>query len=154
MLCGPGTPLNGCQVSNLPVAISSRWMPAKPLFWVQSLPSTSLCCGLTMLIWAASTFSSPSSGQYLKVSLLGSNFTLVAWHMLPSHRKFLHFACPGIEPAEILLAETRVPDDAAFIDDHVMRRDGLARQVVFGIDHARRDSGRARLRLELEIPLR
>jgi hypothetical protein len=46
MLCGSpfGAFLNGSQVSTLPVAMSRRCTPAKPLFCVQSLPST--CDGL------------------------------------------------------------------------------------------------------------
>ena len=55
--------LNGIHVSIWPEAMSSRWTPAKPLFWVQTLPSTSECCGLTMLICAAAMFASAGSVQ-------------------------------------------------------------------------------------------
>src|SRR3978361_1227160 len=63
MLCGSPlrADLNGSQVSILPVARSRRWTPAKPLFWVQTLPSTSDRCGLTMLICAASILRSAGS---------------------------------------------------------------------------------------------
>ena len=60
----------------------------------------------------------------------------------------------GIEPAEVLLAEVRVPGDAVLIDDHVVRLDGLARQVVFGDDHAGGAAARTRQRLERIVPLR
>ena len=42
----------------------------------------------------------------------------------------------------------------SIIDDHVMRLDRLARQIVFGIDDARRRAGRARQGLQFEIPFR
>ena len=57
-----------------------------------------------------------------------------------------------IEPAEILLAKGREPDHAVDIDDHIMRLDRLARQIVFGIDDAGRRAGRTRQGLEFEIP--
>src|SRR5437016_1577732 len=84
--CPCGAPLNGSHVSILPVAKSRRCTPAKPLFWVQTLPSTSDRCGLTILICAASIFFSAGSVQNWNCSLLGSNLTIVAWYMLPSHR--------------------------------------------------------------------
>ena len=37
------------------------------------------------------------------------------------HRKFGDLAGLGIEPAEVLLAEVRVPGHAVLIDDHVVR---------------------------------
>src|SRR5215204_2591572 len=86
MLCGSLASLNGSQVSILPVARSSRCTPAKPLFCDQTLPSTCELCGLTMLTWAASMFCSGGNGQYVNFSVLGSNLTIVAWYMLPSHR--------------------------------------------------------------------
>src|SRR5215510_13420138 len=54
MLCGSplGASLNGSQVSILPVARSSLWTPAKPLFCVRTLPSTCELCGLTMFTCA------------------------------------------------------------------------------------------------------
>jgi hypothetical protein len=58
----------------------------------------------------------------------------------------------GIDLAEGLLAEIRVPSDAVLIDDHVMRLDRRARQIVFGDDDAGRPPGRARQRLEREFP--
>src|ERR1700751_1526667 len=88
MLCGSplGALLNGIQVSILPVAMSRRCTPAKPLFWVQTLPSTSECCGLTMLTCAAAMLASGGKVQNLNCSVFGSNFTIVAWYMLPSQR--------------------------------------------------------------------
>ena len=101
---------------------------------------------------------------------------MVAWYMLPSHRlpapsarrprlpvgaswpvlgigEFGDLAGLGIEPAEILLAETGEPGDAVLIDDHVMRRDFLARQVVFGIDHAGRPAASAAARFSAHISI-
>src|SRR3989442_7939927 len=88
MLCGStlGALLNGSQVSTLPVATSRRCTPAKPLFCVHTLPSTCECCGLTMLTCAASMFCSGGSFQVVNFVVLGSNLTIVAWYMLPSHR--------------------------------------------------------------------
>src|SRR4029079_10154619 len=88
MLCGSplGASLNGSHVSIWPVARSRRWTPAKPLFCDQTLPSTCELCGLTMFTWAASMFCSGGSGNDLNVSAWRSNFTIVAWYMLPSHR--------------------------------------------------------------------
>src|SRR5215471_672441 len=88
MLCGSpfGESLNGSQVSILPEATSSRCTPAKPLFCVHTLPSTYECCGLTMLTCAASMFCSGGSFQVVNLLVLGSNFTMVAWYMLPIHR--------------------------------------------------------------------
>src|SRR4029434_6145064 len=86
MCCGSFAPLNGSHVSHLPVARSSRCTPAKPLFCVHTLPSTCELWGLTILICAASIFRSGGSGQYCHVWVLGSNLTIVAWYMLPSHR--------------------------------------------------------------------
>jgi hypothetical protein len=51
-------------------------------------------------------------------------------------RIFAGLAGLGIEPAQELLAEARIPGDAVAIDHHVMRLDGLTRQVVFGDDDA------------------
>src|SRR3984893_2173317 len=81
-----GAALNGSQVSILPVAMSRRCTPAKPLFWVQTLPSMFDLCGLTILICAASILRSAGSVQNWNCSLFGSNFTIVAWYRLPSHR--------------------------------------------------------------------
>ena len=57
-----------------------------------------------------------------------------------------------IEPPDIGLDEVRVPDEAVRIGAHVVRRDGLARQVVFGDDDMRRAAGRARQCLERIVP--
>jgi len=76
-----------------------------------------------------------------------------AWLVLED-RKFGHLARLGVETPKILLAETGIPNRAIAIDDHVMRRDRLARQIVFGIDDASGRAARARQRLEFEIPLR
>ena len=69
------------------------------------------------------------------------------------HRIFLDRAGLGIEPAEELLAEARIPGDAVIIDDHVVRRDRVARQVIFGVDHAGGAAARPRERHEVEAPL-
>ena len=45
---------------------------------------------------------------------------------------------PRIELAEDLLAEARVPRHPCGIDDHVVRLPRAARQVVLGVDDARR----------------
>ena len=65
MLCGSpfGASLNGSQVSILPLAMSRRCTPAKPLFWDQTLPSTCEDCGLTMFTCAASMLRSGGSVQ-------------------------------------------------------------------------------------------
>ena len=55
---------------------------------------------------------------------------------LDRHLEGLMFECLGVEPPQHLAAEVAVPDDAIGIDHHVMRLDGLLRQVVFGDDHA------------------
>ncbi len=70
------------------------------------------------------------------------------------HREFGDLAGLGIEPAEILFAEARVPGHAVLIDDHVVGLDGVARQVVLGVDHARGAAARPGHRLERETPLR
>src|SRR5216117_4176232 len=90
MLCGSplGALLNGSQVSIFPVATSRRCTPAKPLFWVHTLPSTCECCGLTMLTCAASMFCSGGSFQVVNFVVLGSNLTIVAWYMFQAR------ACP------------------------------------------------------------
>src|SRR5436305_10855273 len=36
----------------------------------------------------------------------------------------------SVQATEVLLAEARVPGDALVVDDHVVRRDRVARQVV------------------------
>src|SRR5258708_8150798 len=59
-----------------------------------------------------------------------------------------------MQATEVLLAETGVPRDALVVDDHIMRRDGLARQVVLGVDDARRAAGGSREGLQLVAPLR
>ena len=67
-------------------------------------------------------------------------------------RKFGHLAALRIEPSQILLAEAGKPDHAVGIDDDVMRRDGFARQVVFGVDDPRCPSARPRHGLECVAP--
>ena len=152
-------------------------MPAKPLFCAQTLPSTCENCGLTMLTCAASMFCSGGSVQNLNCSLLRSNLTMVAWYMLPSQRSpalscrkprkpvgnsglvhrngiFLVRAGLRVEPAQELLAEARVPGDAVGIDDHVVRLDGLAPEVILGDDDAGGAALGTRQRLELVLPLR
>ena len=51
------------------------------------------------------------------------------------HREDFPTGSLGIESAEVLLAETGKPDDAVLVHNHIMRRDLLARQIVFGVDH-------------------
>src|SRR5207244_5894557 len=68
------------------------------------------------------------------------------------NRKFPDFSGLRIQASEVLLAEARVPRDALRIDDDVVRRDRLARQVVLGVDHARRAARGARQRLERIAP--
>src|SRR5438445_320381 len=88
MLCGSpfGAFLNGSQVSIFPVFRSKRWMPAKPLFCVHTLPSTCEDCALTMFTCAASMFCSGGSFHCVNFCVLRSNFRIVAWYMLPSQR--------------------------------------------------------------------
>ena len=62
--------------------------------------------------------------------------------------KFRDLAAARIELAEVLLAEARIPGDAVRIDDHVMRLDRFARQIVFGDDDARALALRARQGLQ------
>ena len=50
----------------------------------------------------------------------------------------------GIESAKKLLAEARIPSDAVGIDHHIVRLNGLARQVVFRNDDARAAAFRTR----------
>ena len=175
MLCRPAV-LNGSQVSILPVARSTRCTPAKPLFCDQTLPSTCELSGLIMFTCVASMFYSAGIGQYWNFSVFGSNLTIAAWYIMPSHRLssrsarspsepfgkpglcdgdriFLDRSGLGVEPADELLAEARVPGDAVLIEHDVVRRDGLARQIVFGIDHLGRAALRARQRLQLVLPL-
>ena len=54
---------------------------------------------------------------------------------LQRHREALVLQRLGVEAAENLAAEVAVPDDAVGIDHHVVRLDGLLRQIVFGDDH-------------------
>src|SRR5215467_11650120 len=68
--------------------------------------------------------------------------------------KFPDLAGLRVEAPEVLLAEARVPGDPVGVDDDVVRRDRLARQVVLGVDDARRAAGGARVRLERVAPLR
>src|SRR5436309_8730360 len=58
-----------------------------------------------------------------------------------------HFSAARIEAPEILLTEARVPRGALRIDDHVVRLDELARQVVLRIDDTRRAALWARVGL-------
>src|SRR4029079_13068785 len=60
----------------------------------------------------------------------------------------------AVAPACELLAEARSPGDAVGIDDDVMRLDGLARQIIFGDDHAGAAAFRARQRVECVVPRR
>src|SRR5262245_7070073 len=86
MLCGSFAPLNGSHVSHLPVARSSRCTPAKPLFCVQSLPSTCSALGADMLSWAWSRLASGGRLQIFIVSVRGSKRTTAPWYILPSQK--------------------------------------------------------------------
>jgi len=66
--------------------------------------------------------------------------------------EFGHFAGLGIEPPEVLFAEARIPGDAFLIDSDIMRLDDLARQIVFGDDHARAACSGTRQRLQRVAP--
>ena len=63
-------------------------------------------------------------------------------------RDVRHLAGRGIELADELMAEVRVPDHAILIHDDVMGLRVFARQVVFGDDDVGRAAGQARERLE------
>ena len=172
----PWRSLNGSQVSILPVARSSRCTPAKPLFCAQTLPSTCELCGLTMLTCAASMFCSGGNGQYvnflgLAVELDDRGLVHVAEPQIAGRsvrsaersgrvaglvlgdRIFGDLAGLGIESAEELLAEARIPGDAVSIDDDVVRLDGVARQIVFGVDDAGGAAARPWKWIEVEAPL-
>ena len=60
----------------------------------------------------------------------------------------------GIEPAQRLLAEIRIPGDSLRIDDYVMRLYRCARQVVLRYDNPRGFALGARQRLDGELPRR
>src|SRR5262245_37200085 len=86
MLCGDFDVLNGSKVSILPVDRSSRCTAAKPLFCDHTLPSTCDASGRTMFTCEASMLYSGGIGQAVNRSAFGSNRTIAAWYMLPSHR--------------------------------------------------------------------
>ena len=69
------------------------------------------------------------------------------------HGIFLQSAGLGIEFAEEHFAEVGVPDHAVLVDDHVMRLDRGAREIVFGDDDVRGFARGARQRLQVVIPL-
>src|SRR5262249_3169829 len=68
-------------------------------------------------------------------------------------RKLRDLAGFRIEPTEERFAEARIPGDAGVIDDHVVRLDGLAAEVIFGQHDARGAAGRPRQGLERVAPL-
>src|ERR1019366_4086778 len=86
MLCPTGDSLKGSQVSHFPVFISIRWMPAKPLFCVQTLSSMPMCSGLVILTWVLALFSSGGIFQTCIFSVFLSNFAMAPWYIMPSHR--------------------------------------------------------------------
>src|SRR5262249_44014826 len=86
MLCGIFDVLYGSKVSILPVDRSRRWTAAKPLFCDQTLPSTCELSGRTMFTCDASMLYSGGIGQAVNCSVFGSNFTMAAWYILPSHQ--------------------------------------------------------------------
>ena len=67
-------------------------------------------------------------------------------------RVFAVFAGLGIELAQKILDEIRIPDMPCAIGAHVMRRDGLARQVVFGDDDMRGAARGPRQGLQFVVP--
>src|SRR5258706_10326915 len=86
MLWGSFESLNGDQVSPLPVAMSKRCTPAKPLFCDHTLPSTPEFQGATMFSWVDERLSSGGGVKCRNFSLARSNFAIDAWYMLPSQR--------------------------------------------------------------------
>src|SRR5258706_4669004 len=86
MLCPCGACLNGSHVSHLPVLRSIRCTPAKPLFCVQTLPSTPIFMGLVILTCVLALFNSAGMGQVWNFSDLRSNFAMAPWYIIPIHR--------------------------------------------------------------------
>src|SRR4029450_800852 len=86
MLCPLGDSLNGSQVSHLPDLRSTRCTPANPLFCVHTLPSTPICIGLVILICVLGLFRSGGMFQTWNVSVFLSNFAILAWYIMPSHK--------------------------------------------------------------------
>src|SRR4029453_15325749 len=86
MLCPLGDSLNGSQVSHLPDFRSIRCTPANPLFCAHTLPSTPIYIGLVILICVLALFSSGGMLQTWNVSVFLSNFAMLAWYIMPSHK--------------------------------------------------------------------
>src|SRR5262245_6616876 len=174
MLCPLGDSLNGSHVSHLPDLRSMRCTPANPLFCAHTLPSTPICIGLVILICVLALFRSGGMFQTWNVSVFLSNFAMLAWYIMPSH-KFCSLSKrtesdPVGEPffgsgtgysmcfpvlvssfPQRLLAEIGIPGDTLRIDDYVMRLYRRPRQVVLGYDNPRGFALGARQRLEWEI---
>src|SRR3954471_22346939 len=84
MLCGCFESLKGAHVSDLPLAMSKRCTPAKPLFCDHTLPSTREFHGETMLSWVEERLSSAGGVKWRNASVCGSNTAMEAWYMLLS----------------------------------------------------------------------
>src|SRR6185436_5673259 len=86
MLWPTGEALNGSHVSQVPVLRSTRCTPPTPLFCVQILPSTSSVIGLVILTCEFARFNSGGRLQTCIFSVLGSNFMIAPWYIMPAHR--------------------------------------------------------------------
>src|SRR5258706_13218626 len=84
MLWGSFESLNGDHVSLLPVAMSKRCTPAKPLFCDHTLPSTREFHGETMFNCVDERLSSGGGVKCWNFSVAGSNMAIDAWYMLPN----------------------------------------------------------------------
>src|ERR1700681_1230469 len=84
MLCGSFESLKGDHVSPLPLAMSKRCTPAKPLFCDHTLPSTPEFHGATMFSCVDERLSSDGGVKCWNFSVAGSNIAIDAWYMLPS----------------------------------------------------------------------
>ena len=177
MLCGIFDVLYGSKVSILPVERSRRWTAAKPLFCDQHLavdvrafrPHHVHLRGVDVVLRRHRP-----GGELLglRIELHDRGLIHVAEppiavpvgaqperalrevRLVQRHRIFLDLAGLRIEPAEELLAEARVPGDAVLIEHDVVRRDGFAREVILGVDHARGAALGTRQHLQVERPLR
>src|SRR6476620_1081905 len=86
MLWPTGEALNGSHVSQVPVLRSTRCTPPTPLFCVQILPSISSVIGLVILTWEFARLSSGGRFHTCIFSVLGSNFMIAPWYIMPAHR--------------------------------------------------------------------
>ena len=140
---------------------------------IQTLPSTFMCVGVTMLVWRGEV--QPFLVQRIGRDLLGLAVDLggaglirhadpeIAVRIELEIERALRLLRPqqvgsvwsddlaglGIELADELVAEIGIPGVPVGIDHHVMRQRFFARQVVFGDDHLGGVALRARQRLEI-----